>query len=74
MAVAPQSADWQKALVQAFSVLTGRSLDEFDRAAPYAVLGAVDPGFRPPRPVIAAWQFGEAQSWSAVVQLPSTTS
>ncbi|WP_432829143.1 hypothetical protein [Dactylosporangium sp. CA-092794] len=33
-------------------------------------LGSTDPGFEPPRPVIAAWQFGEAQSWSAVVQLP----
>lgn len=33
-------------------------------------LGTRDPGFDPPRPVIAAWQFGEAQSWSAVIQLP----
>ncbi|WP_131736055.1 hypothetical protein [Actinomadura roseirufa] len=33
-------------------------------------LGARDPGFEPPRSVIAAWQFGEAQSWSAVVRLP----
>ncbi|MFB9445599.1 hypothetical protein Dvina_19815 [Dactylosporangium vinaceum] len=33
-------------------------------------LGTEDPGFEPPRPVLAAWQVGEAQSWSAVVQVP----
>ncbi|MFF5081691.1 hypothetical protein ACFY36_31970 [Actinoplanes sp. NPDC000266] len=31
-------------------------------------LGAEDPGFTPPRPVIAAWVVGESQSWTAVVQ------
>ncbi|XVU20970.1 hypothetical protein ACQPZJ_27285 [Actinoplanes sp. CA-054009] len=31
-------------------------------------LGAKDPGFTPPRPVVAAWQVGESQSWTAVVE------
>jgi hypothetical protein len=33
-------------------------------------LGAKDPHFGEPRQVAAAWQFGEAQAWAAVVQLP----
>jgi hypothetical protein len=33
-------------------------------------LGAKDPHFGEPRQVVAAWQFGEGQAWSAVVQLP----
>ncbi|XVV17116.1 hypothetical protein ACQP2X_22885 [Actinoplanes sp. CA-131856] len=31
-------------------------------------LGTEDPGFTPPRPVIAAWRVGESQSWTAVVK------
>jgi hypothetical protein len=32
-------------------------------------LGAKEPHFGEPRHVVAAWRFGEAQAWSAVIQL-----